>query len=106
MKVINPDLGVYLFEFIPRRYDIENLSFEIVNELRNSVITQNITYNQTNKGYLSFLFDASVLENNSHYTIKILSDDEVVYRGKIYTTNETDLQNYSLLTVNENIIDL
>lgn len=132
VKVINPDLSTYLFKFIPRTYDLDDaevltdntgnqledenalslvasdnvLSYCIVNELTGEQIINFFNYSFNTLGYLEFNLDVTLLQGYQNYSIKIFDYSGIVYRGKIYLTNETDLQNYSLITVNENIIDL
>lgn len=113
MKVINTDLPLYPFLFIPRRYDFGTLSFVITREKDNKTYTPTAndtigTAQQNSLGYITFVLDTTDkgFEVGGTYTINIFDTEGVVYRGKLFVTNKSDLQNYEILEINDNIIDL
>ena len=112
MKVITHPIGVYQLVFIPRKYK-EYIGFELTSEITQeknglSVSTTHETPVTDIKGYNSIivdLFSLDVVEGDT-LTIKLSDNDGVVYRGKMYATNEADLENFQLIEVNNNVIDL
>lgn len=109
MKVITAPFNSFEFVFIPRYYDYSSLTFRVVNESSGKEITFNETVTEEN-GYLTAIIDFVDLEleivNNDSLTIKVTDDKGVVYRCKAYATDQSDLENFELITVNDNIIDL
>ena len=71
---------------------------EIIMELYNEETSEKLTYSlmpitQNGYVYISFIQD---FINNSNFQIKILFDNEVAYRGKLFVTNQIDLQEYKI----------
>lgn len=112
MKVITHPIGVYDLVFIPRVYKdyaLNELTSEVTQEKNGlSVSTTHESPTADIKGYKTItidLFSLDVVEGDS-LTVKLTDNDGVVYRGKIYATNVTDLQNFQLISVNQNVINL
>lgn len=113
MKVINTDLPLFPFLFIPRRYDFGTLSFVITREKDNKTYTPTendtiATAQRNSLGYITFVLDTTDkgFEVGGTSTINIFDSQGVVYRGKLFVTTKSDLQNYEIIDINENIIDL
>lgn len=93
MKVVNPNDTSHIIKLIPRYYPVSDLTFELYNEF--TQITDTVTNNyEIVDGNLFLSFDYN-FENNSKYQIKILEDEEVVYRGKLIATSQST-QDYKL----------
>ncbi len=94
MKVLSPDNTEHEIVFIPRYY------FEgvVVLELYNEETSQTLTYELTPitiDGYVYINFEQEFI-NNSNFQIKILKEEDVVYRGKLFITDQTDLEQYEI----------
>lgn len=87
------------FKFIPRRWvSGNNYNVKIINETTNKEvydqnttgITENLYYNQ-----YSAIFS---LKQGTYYTITItgITVAGIVFKGKIYCTNQTDLPEYTI----------
>tara|TARA_R110000868_G_scaffold8456_1_gene43850 strand:- start:32 stop:322 length:291 start_codon:yes stop_codon:yes gene_type:complete len=46
-------------------------------------------------GYLTFEFQKTVTEGST-FEFEVLEDDNILFRGKAFATDETDLQNYKI----------
>lgn len=73
------------FKFIPRA--LEATSMVIEDEAENTSVTISITPNVTTY-YLS-VTEVLTLVEGRFYTIKVLNGSDVVYKGKIFCTNQT-----------------
>jgi len=98
MIVINPDDTVHQLVFIPR-YDIESVTLILRNKETNETetTTQSTTYAN---GYMTISLTKTVLETQS-YEMEVRDDETVLFRDKIFCTDQTDLENYQ---VNPDII--
>lgn len=94
MKVLNSADTDHEIIFIPRYYFEGNVTMILYNEETGQnyeTILEPITVD----GYVYINFSKTFL-NNSSYQIKILSGEEIVYRGKVFVTDQTDLQDYKI----------
>jgi hypothetical protein len=95
------------FKIIPRSYVAD--SMVITNEFTNVAVTYPIT--PLVATYYLVINEIIALEENNHYTIKILNGVEEVFYGKIFCTNQ-DITDFSInngeyvqhVTTNEYII--
>lgn len=96
MIVLNSDNTSHSFKIIPRVYDLFNVTMELYNEETSITSTEILSKTLVN-GYLECSFTKEV-QKNSNYRVKIYnnSNDVVYYRGKMFFTNQTDLQNYRI----------
>lgn len=96
MIVLNPNNTTHEFKIIPRIYDLYNVTLELYNEVTGIISNEVLTKTLVN-GFLECSFDKEV-SNNSSFRIKIYnnSNDTVYYKGKIFFTNQTDLQNFRI----------
>lgn len=111
MKIINYNNSLVEFKFIPRRYNYSTLSYTMIKESTKQEFTNtnadgSITLDSL--GYLSFNLytrDKEMTEGDT-YNMKIYDANGIVYRCKIYCTDNSDLQEFNIVPINENVIDL
>tara|TARA_R110000782_G_scaffold122022_1_gene213252 strand:+ start:66 stop:404 length:339 start_codon:yes stop_codon:yes gene_type:complete len=112
MKVITHPITSYDLVFIPRvykEYALNELTSEVTQEKNGVSFTETHASPVTNlQGYKTITLALSTLNivEGDSLTIKLSDNNGVVYRGKIYATNATDLQNFQLISVNQNVINL
>lgn len=95
MKVVNSESTSHEIVFIPRFYFTGEVTMELFNEETGETLTFELTP-ITIDGYVYINFEQA-FDNNSNLQIKILSGDEIAYRGKLFATNQTDnLQEYKI----------
>jgi hypothetical protein len=99
MKIVNQDLANFNFKFIPRSFNLTEVFYTLKDKANGNTFTsETFAPNVEVLGYLSFTMptDSITLSEGSNLTIDIYNGLKVVYRGEIYCTNQTDLQNYTL----------
>jgi len=110
MKVINLNLNEFTLFFIPRDYNFALLTYTLENKTNGLTFTDSPTILPTpdTLGYIALLISYATLEvsEGDSITITLTDASGVVYRGKAYATTQTDLQNYELIEVNANSIEL
>ena len=110
MKVINPDLNDFNLIFIPRDYNFGLLTYTLENKTNGLTFTDSPTILPTpdTLGYVEMIISYSTLEvsEGDSITITLTDASGVVYRCKAYATSQTDIQNYELIEVNANSIEL
>lgn len=96
MIVLNPDNSTHDFKIIPRSYSLSNVVMELYNEETSETTTEILTKSLVN-GYLECSF-TKTLQLNASYRIKLYnsSNNFVYYNGKIFCTNQSDLQNFRI----------
>jgi hypothetical protein len=95
MKIINPENAGHEFTFIPRVYFEGEVLMELYNEETSTTLSYELTP-VTTDGYVYVAFEQE-FTNNSNYQIRIFSGDTIVYRGKMFVTNQADdLQEYKI----------
>jgi len=72
------------FKIIPRSYVADSMI--IINEFTNVAVTYAIT--PLVSTYYMVINEIVALQENNHYTIKVLNGTEEVFYGKIYCTNQ------------------
>lgn len=91
----------YLIRFIPRYY-VENIIVTLRNELNNDELTQTVTMSNNN-GICECILDIPNLEDNTNFEIVVTDTDEnLLFRGKAFSTTQNDLENYKLNVPNQN----
>lgn len=95
MKIINFNNTNHTIRLIPRYYPTGLLTINLWNEIKAETTIINGTYILSN-GYLDFSF-TFVFVNKDRYSFKVMENNNVVYRGKIYSTIE-DTQDYKQST--------
>jgi hypothetical protein len=94
MTILRPSESTQTITIIPR-YDVDNITLKLRDESKATVETFTDLSTYYNNGYLSFSFDKTVVEGGS-YELEILDDETVIFRGKAFATDETDLENYKI----------
>lgn len=92
MKVLNPNNANHSLKLIPRFTPNVNMVFELKNETTKVVEILNILYIFDN-GILTINFNYSFV-NKSNFQIKLTQNNEVLFRGKLFITDQTNLQDY------------
>jgi len=93
MVILKPDNEIHEITIIPR-VDAGIISIVIKNESKGTTETIQDIETTFSNGYLTFEITKTVLEQESfEYTVYNL-DSELLFRGKVFATNQTDLQNY------------
>lgn len=94
MKVVNSLDTNHEIVIIPRFYFEGEITMELFNEETKEILTFELTP-ITDEGYVYISFSQE-FDNNSNYQIKIISEEEIAYRGKLFVTDQTDLQEYKI----------
>lgn len=94
MKVLNSANTNHEIILIPRFYFEGEITMELYNEETSETLTYTLTP-VTTEGYVYISFTQE-FDNNSNFQIKILVENEIAYRGKLFVTNQTDLQEYKI----------
>ena len=80
---------------IPRFYPVGDITLQLLNEQTDEVFEYILTP-LIMDGYIYISF-TQAFDNNSNFRIKILSNSEIIYRGKLFVTNQAeDLQEYKI----------
>lgn len=88
MNVFSPDDTTHTLKIIPRFYPVGSVTVSIKDEADKEVFTTSGMPTITD-GYLYFDI-TKTFENKSNHQIQITGQDEVVYRGKIFVTDQAD----------------
>lgn len=94
MKVLLTTNTTHTIKLIPRFEPTNALALEITKEGINSVETQTPLAYTVNYGVLSLTFDLVGVEQD-RYVIKLLEGNKVVYRGKLFFTDQ-ETQDFKL----------
>jgi hypothetical protein len=95
MVILKPDNEIHEITIIPR-INASEISIVIKNESKNTTETIEDIATTYSSGYLTFEITKTVLEQESfEYAVYDL-DSELLFRGKAFATNQTDLQNYKI----------
>ena len=76
---------------------LDGLTIYLTNEDTNTTATISPTVTES-AGYMSLAYTYDV-DEATFYVIKVVLGSQVIYRGRVYCTSQTDLKQY---TVNEN----
>ncbi len=93
MTILRPSLETQSITIIPR-YDVENVTLTLLNEETQVLNTFTVSNTYAN-GYMTIEFDLTVKEAES-FNLEIKDGNTVLFRGKAFATDETDLENYKL----------
>ncbi len=94
MKVLSPLNTEHQLVIIPRFYFEGEITMGLYNEETSNTLTYYLTP-ITENGYVYISFKQEFI-NNSNFQIKIISNNGIAYRGKLFVTNQTDLQEYKI----------
>ena len=91
MIILKEQATSQTFNIIPRYYTAD--SMVITNETSGEATTYAITPTVTS--YYLTITDIVDLKEGNFYTLKVLNGSEIVYRDKIYCTNQV-IENYTI----------
>lgn len=96
MKVLDSSNTTHNFKVVPRNYILGDKSLQLYNEETDVFSDEDADINITD-GYIEVSFDKVVL-NNASYQIKIYDSitNNIYYRGKLFFTNQSDIQNFRI----------
>lgn len=92
MKILNSTNINHTLKFVPRFLPNENLRFTLKNETTKEIAKIPFIFVFEN-GLCTVNFDFNFIEK-SNFQIKFTQENEVIYRGKLFITNQTNLQDY------------
>lgn len=94
MKIFRPADATHTLQIIPRQY-VGNATMLLRHELKNDTQTIELECS-TIDGYLTAVFEYSFVEGGSYEITVNQTNGQLLYRGKAYATDKTDLENYKL----------
>jgi len=94
MIVFDLNNTTHEFKIIPRDYTFTELTFDFKNEETDLVSSLAVDYTLTD-GYLNCSLDET-FTSTSFYTLRVYDDNQNVFIGKVFVTNQTDLQNFRI----------
>ena len=95
MKVLNPFNVEHELVIIPRYYTTSNVNIVLKDELTSDVFNYSVTPLNID-GYMYLNFEEN-FTNNTNYQLTVNSGLEVIYRGKVFVTDQSnDTQNYKI----------
>ena len=92
MKVLNPNNTNHNLTLIPRFTPDVNMVFELKNETTKVKEILNFLYIFDN-AILTINFNY-IFVNKSNFQIKITQNNDVIFRGKLFITDQANLQDY------------
>ena len=95
MKIVDYQNTSHTIRLVPRYYPTDTLSIHLHNESNGQTFVGSCTFAYLD-GYLDISFDF-VFTSKDRFSFKIIENNNVVYRGKIFSTIE-DTQNYKQST--------
>ena len=84
MIILKEQAGAQSLKFIPRQYKATTIV--LVNEMTNVITTINADFYKDN--YYLYTQTVFNLKQGNYYTLTIKNNDEVVYKDKIFCTNQ------------------
>lgn len=95
MVILRPDNATHEITIIPR-LNSSSISIVMKNESKGTTEVFDNIETSYSSGYLTFEIEKTVVESESfEYSVYGL-DNELLFRGKAFATNQIDLQNYKL----------
>lgn len=91
MLVLKQTTDIQEILFLPRTFEYDRIAF--TNEQNNTTVSHDVT-----PDYESYFAKAELeldLIEGQFYVMKVYGDDEVVYYGKVFCTNQ-DIEDYSI----------
>jgi hypothetical protein len=77
------------------RYNEGNLTVIITDKQNDNNVYSELLGTVILNGVTSVNVEVPFLKNGNHYLLEVKDNDNLVYRGLIFCTDVTDLQNYS-----------
>lgn len=94
MTILRPSLETQIANATIPRYYPDEVTLILINELTQDINTFNLIPSYNN-GYMVLEFDLTVYEMDS-FNLEVKDGDTVLFRGKAFATDETDLENYKM----------
>jgi len=90
MIILQESASSQTFSFIPRSYtDGVTYTIKITNETTNKEVYSSTATSFTEVDYYYQHSDTFTLKEDTYYTIEITASSEVIFRDKIFCTNQT-----------------
>lgn len=86
----------YQFKCIPRSYNEGELTFYLRDELRDTTTEIEILEVIYQNNILKLVFEEPILKEGQSFEITINENENLIYRGKAFSTAQTDLENFEL----------
>ena len=86
----------YQFKCIPRYYNEGELTFYLRDELRDTTTEIEILETIYQNNILKLVFEEPILKEGQSFEITINENENLIYRGKAFSTAQTDLENFEL----------
>lgn len=97
MVILNESGSAQNIDFIPRSYTSgTNYNVTIVNETSNKEVHNANTTSITETKYFNRYNAVIATKQNLFYNLTIKEGSTVIFKDKIFCTNQTDLTNYSV----------
>lgn len=87
------------------RFFTPNVIFTLWNEIREQKITFNLVPTQ-DRGYMVITYNHTFLEGESYEASITDTTGNLIWRGKLYSTSQTDIENFTFNLPSNNIIEL
>ena len=94
MIVIKPSNYTEELTLIPRRLKVRTCDVLLIDELEATEYHYKDVVVYCRNGFLSFVLPYIFNHNDKYYSIDLKDEEEYIYRGKIWVTNDDDLQNF------------
>ena len=86
----------FQFKCIPRSYNSGLITFYLRDELKDITHTIDVTAVYYQNSVLTLVFNEPILKEGQSFEVSINEGTELIYRGKAYSTAQTDLENFEL----------
>jgi hypothetical protein len=93
MNIVTPSAGSKTITIIPRKYPA-SVTAKLTNENTNTTEVKTITPVNSN-GFMS-LVSTWTLTNDNFYLLEVFDGTLLIYRGRVFCTNQTNLPKYSV----------
>lgn len=91
MTILNPNNTTHNIVIIPR-YDVENITLILRNE-ETDVTEEFDLFSTYANGYMTIELEKEVKEGEN-FEIEVRDINVILFRGKVFCTEQTDLENY------------
>jgi len=93
MNIVTPAAGPKSIIIIPRSYP-NSVTAKLTNENTNTTEVKTITPSSSN-GFMT-LTASWILVNNNFYLFEVYNGSLLIYRGRVFCTDQTNLPKYSV----------
>lgn len=94
MIVIKPSNYTVELTLIPRKIKVTTCDVLLIDELEAAEYNYEGVVVYYSNGFLSLVLPYVFNHNDKYYSIDLKDEEEYVYRGKIWVTNDDNLQNF------------